>query len=207
MVLTHVTGHIQFGMGAALKNIGMGAGSVAGKQMMHERFRPQVNADKCIACGACAEHCPTDAIAVPKGAKARVDVEKCIGCAECVAHCPTGAIPIGWGESQGLQERTVEFCAAVMQGRAERFGFISLLTAVTPNCDCMHDSGGAVVQDIGALSSRDPVAADQASLDLLERAGATGKLLAAAPGAKLGLIEELAEKMKLGTRKYDLVEV
>lgn len=207
--LTHVTGHIAFGMGGALKNLGMGSGSIAGKQMMHERFRPDIKADKCIACGACAEHCPTGALAVPEGGKATLIPDKCVGCAECVAHCPTGAIPINWGESRGLQERTVEFCAAMMHARPGRFGFLSLVTNVTPNCDCMHDTGKPFVPNIGALASLDPVAIDQASIDLVEKAagGAKDVFARTIPGAATGLAEELAERLGLGTRRYEIVEV
>ncbi len=204
--LTHATGHMLFGMGGALKNLGMGSGSIAGKQMMHERFRPEIDRDKCVACAACAEHCPTGALSVPGGDKATLDEARCIGCAECVAHCPTGAIPVSWGDTRGLQERTVEFCAAMLHGRAERFGFLSLLTAVTPNCDCMHEPGEAAFPDIGALASRDGVAVDQATIDLLERASG-GTLARVAPGTEIGLAQKLAEDMGLGSRRYELVEV
>ena len=208
LALTHVTGHMLFGLGGALKNLGMGSGSVAGKQMMHERFQPQVRQDKCTACAACAEHCPTGAIAVPEGGKATLTAEKCMGCGECVAHCPSGAIPVQWGDTRGLQERVVEFCAALLAGRPERFGFVSLLTAVTGNCDCMHEPGKPIVPDIGAVASRDAVAADQAVLDLLAKApGGPGALERAAPGTEIGLAQALAERLGLGSRRYELREV
>ena len=205
--LTHVTGHIQFGLGGAIKNLGMGSGSSAGKQMMHEHFKPKVNADKCTSCGTCAEHCPENAITVPEGSTAQVDEEKCVGCGECVAHCPPGAIPIAWGESKGLQERTAEFCAAIMAGRPERFGFLNLMTAVTGACDCLREVGEPIVPDIGLLAGRDIVAVDQASLDLIKKAGGEKKLAAAAPGAEMGLSHQVAERLGLGTREYELVEV
>jgi uncharacterized Fe-S center protein len=205
--LTHVTGHIAFGLGAAIKNLGMGSGSAAGKQMMHAHFRPEPDAAKCIACGACAQHCPTDAIAVPQGKKARVDAEKCVGCGECVAHCPTGAIPVDWGDSEGLQERTAEFCAAMMNGRPERFGFLSLLTGVTEMCDCMGRRGKRVCADIGALAGNDPVALDQATMDLLEENGGLDGLKSACPGCEFGRGQETAEKLGLGSREYRIEEV
>ena len=208
IALTHVTGHILFGYAGAIKNLGMGSGSPAGKQMMHEDFVPEIDPDDCTGCGTCVEHCPAGAIAVSKRGKARLTRSKCIGCAECAAHCPTGAIPVQWGDSEGVQERTVEFCAAIMAGRSERFGFINLLTNVTGSCDCMHDTGRAVVPDIGAVAGRDVVAVDQASLDLMA-ASKRGlkRLRAAQPHAEIGLAHELAEGMKLGSREYELVEV
>ncbi|HOX06124.1 MAG TPA: DUF362 domain-containing protein [Planctomycetota bacterium] len=208
--LTHVTGHMLFGLGAAIKNLAMGSGSAAGKQMMHALYRPSVDEAKCTACGACARHCPTAAFSVPKGSKARLDASRCIGCGECAAHCPSGAIPINWGDSRGLQERTVEFAAAMLAAKPGRHGFISLLTSVTPNCDCMRDPGKPFVPDIGILASMDPVAIDQASLDLVQRASASPgamRLADAAPGTEIGVANELAERMGLGSRQYELVEV
>jgi hypothetical protein len=207
VALTHVTGHMLFGLGAALKNLGMGSGSSAGKQMMHDRFRPSVDEAKCIACGACAAHCPTGAITVPKGRKAQVELEKCVGCGECVAHCPTGAIPVQWGDSRGLQERTVEFCAAILAHHRGRCGFVSLVTGVTGQCDCMRERGPRVCADAGALAGRDPVAIDQAALDMIAERGGREKLQAACPGAELGIAQEYAEQLGIGSRKYELVEV
>ncbi|MHC4915519.1 MAG: DUF362 domain-containing protein [Planctomycetota bacterium] len=205
--LTHVTGHIGFGLGAAVKNLGMGSGSIAGKQMMHENFRPAPNAGKCIACGACAKHCPVDAVTVPEGGTADVDDAKCVGCGECVAHCPTGAIPVQWGDTEGLQERTAEFCAAIMNGRGERFGFMSLMTGITPMCDCMVKRGDPVCADIGALAGRDLVAVEAATADLLEERGGMKGLREACTGCRFGLGTEVAEKLGLGSRDYELVEV
>jgi uncharacterized Fe-S center protein len=203
--LTHVTGHIGFGLAGALKNLGMGSGAIAGKQRMHANFRPAPDEELCVACGVCARHCPVDAITVEEGAAARVDPAVCVGCAECVAHCPTGAIPIQWGETVGLQERTAEYCAAILQSRPGRFGFVSLLTGITELCDCMGTRGPAVCADIGVLASRDPVAIDQAALDLIAENGGMEKLRSACPGAAFGHALETAEGMGLGSRRYELV--
>jgi NAD-dependent dihydropyrimidine dehydrogenase PreA subunit len=46
--------------------------------------------DKCIACGACQEICPTGAIFIDE--IARIDPANCTGCGQCVAQCPQEAI-------------------------------------------------------------------------------------------------------------------
>jgi ferredoxin len=51
---------------------------------------PTVNADKCTACGACADVCPSDAITV--GDIAVIDYDKCVECGACVDECPTNAM-------------------------------------------------------------------------------------------------------------------
>jgi len=59
-----------------------------------ERFlgRPELDAAKCRAgCAACAEVCPTAAVARGE-AGLRLDVGKCLFCGECARACPTGAV-------------------------------------------------------------------------------------------------------------------
>ena len=46
--------------------------------------------DACIACGACADACPMEAIAMGDG-KYEIDPEKCVGCGACAGTCPVGA--------------------------------------------------------------------------------------------------------------------
>ncbi len=45
--------------------------------------------DECIACGACAPECPTEAIS--EGAIYVIDSDKCIDCGNCADVCPVGA--------------------------------------------------------------------------------------------------------------------
>lgn len=55
--LNHFKGHEAAGFGGAIKNIGMGGGSRAGKMEMHHDGKPQVNQSKCIGCHACERIC------------------------------------------------------------------------------------------------------------------------------------------------------
>ena len=64
--LTHFKGHESTGFGGAIKNIGMGCGSRAGKEEMHSSGKPVVDQDKCIGCGYCFQVCPTQALYVDK---------------------------------------------------------------------------------------------------------------------------------------------
>ena len=47
--------------------------------------------DECIACGACADSCPVDAISEGDG-KYEIDADSCIDCGACEGTCPMGAI-------------------------------------------------------------------------------------------------------------------
>ena len=106
VVLTHVTGHLAAGLGASIKNVAMGFAGRAGKLQQHHDAEPIFSADKCVACGLCAQHCPPDAIAV--GDVAVLDPELCIGCGECYAFCPHGAVSFNWSTtSVEIQKKMV----------------------------------------------------------------------------------------------------
>ena len=47
--------------------------------------------DECIACGACLDECPNDAI-IEGEEKYSIDPEKCQDAADCVEVCPSDAI-------------------------------------------------------------------------------------------------------------------
>lgn len=50
-----------------------------------------VISDDCLACGACAEQCPVDAISEGDGIFV-IDADTCIDCGACAAGCPVEAI-------------------------------------------------------------------------------------------------------------------
>ena len=64
LVLAHFKGHPMGGYGGALKNIGMGGGSRAGKMEMHAKGKPHVITSKCVGCGRCAKECPASVIEI-----------------------------------------------------------------------------------------------------------------------------------------------
>ena len=55
--LTHFKCHEGTGIGGALKNLGMGLGSTAGKRAMHCDGKPVVDHNKCVGCGRCVGAC------------------------------------------------------------------------------------------------------------------------------------------------------
>ena len=60
--LSHFKGHESTGFGGAIKNIGMGCGSRAGKMEQHASGHPAVQEDLCRGCHRCAKECGSDAI-------------------------------------------------------------------------------------------------------------------------------------------------
>ena len=89
--LAHFKGHEEAGFGGALKNIGMGCGSRAGKMAMHADGKPYVETDLCVGCGACAKICAHNGPQI-ENKKYRIDQNNCVGCGRCIAVCPKDAI-------------------------------------------------------------------------------------------------------------------
>jgi len=218
--LAHFKGHELSGFGGTIKNLGMGCASRRGKMVQHSDLSPKVTRKKCIGCGQCVEHCSQSAIAL-KDEKAEIDQEKCIGCGECILICENKAIDVRWNTDIALfQKKMVEYTLAVLKGKEGRAAFLSFLTQVSPACDCYGHSDAPIVADIGVLASTDPVAIDQASVDLVNRQQAlAGSSLAAQkePGGDKfrGLYPKVdwsvqldyGEQIGLGKRDYELITI
>jgi len=223
IVISHVKAHMMSGMGAAIKNLSMGCGSRAGKQEQHSGANPAVNEAKCTACGECLSWCNFSAIEM--GMKARINELKCSGCGECVAACKFDAIEPNWEtELPGMQEKMAEYALAAIANKKNKVFYFNFIINVTPECDCAPSSGAFLVPDIGILGSFDPVAIDTASAFLVNGASAIDhnvngvkgydlrhkekdKFRMAHPDTVWQVQLEHAEKIGLGKREYELIEI
>jgi uncharacterized Fe-S center protein len=206
LVLSHATGHLGTGLAATLKNLGMGCASRKGKLRQHHGQQPHIDDDRCTACGTCAAWCPSDAIAVDK--VAHIDGEVCIGCGECIAVCRDAAVEFEWGiMGAELQERVVDHAAAVVREKQGHIAYLTSVMQVTKDCDCLGVDQKPLLDDIGVLASTDAVAIDQAALDLI--AGRAGRSLESMSYKRHDGSVQLtaAERLGLGSRSYELVEV
>ena len=205
--LSHVTGHVQTGIGAALKNLGMGCASRAGKLNQHAVVHPRVNKKLCKNCGLCLAHCPAAAM-IQNSDNVEIDGAKCTGCGECLVACKYGAIKIRWDEdSLRIQDKVAEYAFLVARRFPQKIAFVNFLIRVTKDCDCMARTQAPIVGDVGLLASTDPVAVDRASADLvLERAGGTDVFR---KGYDIDWSRQFstAEKIGLGSTRYNLVEL
>lgn len=204
IAVSHFKGHILFSFGGALKNVGMGCGSRAGKLEMHSKIKPAVGAS-CIECGQCIEICPVGAL-TDEGGKTRIDPERCIGCASCIAVCEQGAIDVPWhgASSRECMERCMEYAFGALQGK-ER-AFVTFINDITSDCDCMPDSR-IIGQDVGIVSSVDPVACDQAAYDLVLKKHGGRDIFKEATGTDGRHALAYAERIGLGRRDYRLVTI
>jgi uncharacterized Fe-S center protein len=206
LVLSHLTGHLGTGIAAALKSLGMGCCSKKAKLRQHHGQSPRIDPEECTGCGTCASWCPSDAIEVAETAV--IDSEKCIGCGECVAVCRDGGVGFDWRiMGAELQERIVEHAAAVTRRKPGRIGYVTVAENVTKNCDCLGLDERPLFEDIGILASQDPVAIDQAALDLVRRQAGQSLESMSFPKQDGTVQIRYAEQLGLGTSRYELVAV
>lgn len=166
-VLSHFKFHELFGYGGAIKNVGMGIASRRGKLFLHSDVNPEVIDEKCVACGDCVIHCPSQSITV-KGT-AEINRDSCIGCGMCVVTCKEGAIKFGWTNARECVVKTIYYAKAILE-KIKKYTFLNVLMDITPHCDCCGTTKNLTVQNIGFLASRDIVSIDKASADLVDRA-------------------------------------
>jgi uncharacterized Fe-S center protein len=203
--LTHFTGHALTGFGAAIKNLGMGCASRAGKLEQHSDIHPWINAKKCTNCGICLDYCPAQAITQQDGS-AVIDEKKCIGCGECLVVCKPGAVKLRWDQdSRRVQEKMAEYAYALHFSLKNKVGHLNFLLRVTKDCDCMAEDEPSIVEDIGILASSDPVAIDKASVDLVNRQSGKDVLK---EGYRVDWSVQLkhGEEIGLGSMDYELIE-
>ena len=223
--LTHFKGHEMTGFGGAIKNIGMGCGSRAGKTEQHRSGTPYITAEVCRGCKRCQRECANGGLVFDEAAKKMtVDTEHCVGCGRCLGACNFDAIAFNnENANEVLNCKMAEYTKAVVDGRPSFH--ISLIVDVSPNCDCHGENDAPILPNIGMFASFDPLALDQACVDAC---------LAAIPLPNSQLAENMkkadfvdhhdhfrnstpesewrscldhAEKIGLGSRSYELIEV
>ena len=222
--LSHFKGHESTGFGGAIKNIGMGCGSRAGKMDMHCAGKPDVDKSVCRGCGVCMKNCAHGAIAFDENRKAGIDHGKCVGCGRCIGACNFDAVYNGNDSANDeLNCKMAEYAKAVVDGRPAFH--INIVNQVSPYCDCHGENDTAIIPDVGMFASFDPVALDVACADACNRMPVMpGSLLDenlracgardhhdhftnVSPNTDWRSCMEHGEKIGLGTRSYELITV
>lgn len=221
--LNHFKGHEATGFGGAIKNLGMGSGSRAGKMEMHYSGKPVVSSSQCKKCKICAKICAHDAISYDEKTRvASIDHSKCVGCGRCIGVCNFDAIsPANSSANDLLNMKMAEYALAVVKDRPQFH--INVICDVSPNCDCHSENDAPIVPNIGILASFDSVAIDKACADLVNEQTAfqnsnLGEQLAKKyfnkdnfhtnhPETNWESQIEHGEKIGLGTSKYELIKI
>ncbi len=219
--LAHFKGHEMTGFGGAIKNIGMGCGSRAGKMEQHSSGKVNIKTEDCRGCRRCAKECGSNAISFVDN-KAVVNKDICKGCGRCIGACSFDLISNDqWDAGDLLDKKMAEYTQAVIQDRPSFH--INMMMDISPNCDCHGENDAAILPNIGMAASFDPVALDQACVDLCQKAepvrnSQLGDHLATEgwhhhhdhfmdsnPNVHWKETLEHAEKIGIGSREYELV--
>ena len=223
--LTHFKGHEETGFGGALKNIGMGCGSRAGKKDQHSSGKASISESRCRGCRKCQKECANGGLVFDEAkGKMTVDAEKCVGCGRCLGACNFDAIRFHENRAnEMLCRRIAEYTKAVVDGRPQFH--ISLIVDVSPNCDCHGENDAPILPDLGMFASFDPLALDQACVDACLAATPMPHSQLSDNMAAEGFVDhhdhfknnrpesewraclEQAERIGLGTREYELIKL
>ena len=91
-----------------------------------------------------------------------------------------------------------------------RIAFISVMKNMSVDCDCCAVAEDPCLKDIGVLASTDPIAIDQAALDLVWAAkddpGQAHFLKRVESRQGIHTVEAAAE-LGFGSREYELIEI
>ncbi|MBN1215221.1 MAG: DUF362 domain-containing protein [Candidatus Lokiarchaeota archaeon] len=169
IMASHFKGHIGTGFGGAIKNLGIGCVSKGGKTQAHTGKTFNYNFEQCIAeCSKCVDICPTGALKKENN-KLMKDWERCCYCYMCQSICKDNIITLDESTNEDLIIQTIDNAKAVVDyfGKSNIF-YINYALDITWKCDC-GPSDTPFVPDIGILSSLDPVALDQACIDLIHK--------------------------------------
>ncbi|OFY36960.1 MAG: hypothetical protein A2W91_00040 [Bacteroidetes bacterium GWF2_38_335] len=206
IIFSHFKGHGMSGFGGAIKNVGMGLASVAGKMAQHSSSFPTVAKEKCTKCGACEKKCPAGAITIDPEVK--IDTSKCIGCGQCIGVCYKDrvyGVPWSSTDNNTFMERLVEYTLGIIKNR--NVVYINVLANISPDCDCAKNARKPFMKDIGIVAGTDIVAVEKASHDLVDKAHKCKDTFLKENSVSGKRQIEYAYKLGLGNKKYVLVDL
>jgi uncharacterized Fe-S center protein len=182
LIVSRFKGHDGAGFGGALKQLGIGCVGQEGKGGAHWGGNKNIyvkNQGNCDGCGKCLRICPYECLSLDESNKIVHNPENCIACTMCFSKCHYGKdmekervfalrrkVP-----SVEQVTRMMDNAGGVVKGiEPDRLRYINIAIDITSHCDCMTAGGHTLVPDQGILFSHDPIAIDQASVDLVTKA-------------------------------------
>jgi uncharacterized Fe-S center protein len=229
--LAHAKGHPSCGFGAAFKNLALGCLIGETRGAMHDamHFDKYWWAERCPDAETrqrIVDVCPHDGIVIDKynPAELHMHFEQCNQCGRCLQVAPPGSLKIDAVNFHTFQEACAISTAITLStfepGKATH---LTIATHMTPLCDCFGFTSMPILPDAGVFGSDDIVAIDQAALDviaqtrLIEENLPTSMEVHTREGHPLRwlhgplkdpyLVCEYGEKLGLGSRQYELVDV
>ena len=229
--LAHIKGHPSCGFGGVFKNLALGCMAGETRSAMHDTMQH----DRYWFADACPDEairrqiidaCPFEALVEDKldARELHLHPEQCNACGRCLEVAPPGSLKIDAVNFNAFQEAcaisTSISLSTFAPGKAVH---LSLATHMTPMCDCFGFTSMPILPDAGIFGSDDIVAVEQATLDvigqtrLIEENVPTSLEVHTREGHPFRwlhgplkdpyLVVEYGEKIGLGSREYELVDV
>ena len=172
------------------------------------------------------DSCPWECIVIDKNNPKELHIlmDLCNQCGRCLKVAPKGSLKIDPINFRSFQEANALGVSIVLSTFAkDKQVFIDIAEHMTPVCDCFGFTGMPILPDIGVFGSNDIVALEQAVLDIIAKekiiyenmpeimepqkgAGHPFQELQG-PYKNPYIVVEEGEKLGLGTRKYQLIDV
>ena len=111
------------------------------------------------------------------------------------------------GEQLAFLESMAEAGKAVVDALDGKILYVNVMNRLSVDCDCSSNPAEPAMHDIGILASLDPVALDQACVDLVYAAPDGQALIQRMESRSGAHVLEYGEKIGLGSRKYELVKL
>lgn len=214
VVVSHVKGHLLSGFGGAIKHLGMGCTTKSGKRGQHAAHGLVLKYERCNGCGECVKVCRFSAMRM-EGERPVRDEVKCVYCNTCMFSCDQDAIALLDDGKERFQVAMAHAASCVMKTlKGKPVVFLNFVLDVTLFCDCAAPAGNIITHNIGVLASRDPVAIDRASLDLIDASPLFPGVKASPPdplgklnGTDSSIQIRTMEGLGMGSMSYRLIEV
>jgi uncharacterized Fe-S center protein len=228
---SHVKGHPSCGFGAAFKNLALGcmAGETRGDMHRAMHFDQYWFPEKCTDAGTIqkiAASCPFEAIVEDKErpGQMHLHMEQCNQCGRCLKVAPPGSLKIDASNFDTFQEAcAISTSITLSTFDPKKVTHLSLATHMTPVCDCFGFTSMPILPDVGIFGSDDIIAIERAVLDatagmrlieenlplVMEVHSRTGHPFQQIHGPLKDpyLVTEYGEKLGLGSRDYELVDI
>ncbi len=228
----HVKGHPSCGFGAAFKNLALGCMVGETRSAMHDSMHfdpywfPENCPDPAESLKQIVAACPFEAIVEDKHhpGQAHLHPEQCNQCGRCLKAAPAGSLKIDAANFHAFQEAcAISTSIALSTFAPGKATHINLATHMTPVCDCFGFTSMPILPDAGVFGSDDIVALDTATLDVIAQSRLIEENIPTSmevhtreghpfrwlhgPLKDPYLVTEFGEKLGLGSREYELVDV
>lgn len=127
---------------------------------------------------------------------------------KCLIHTAGSSHDSPWGGDQNaFLESMAEAGKSVVDALDGNILYVSVMNHLSIDCDCDGNPSDPDIHDIGVLASTDPVALDQACVDLIYQADGNTSFVNRMEDRNAERVLEHGEEIGLGSRSYHLVNI